>query len=888
MTMLMDLPLIVRFPGPEQANRQEVGGKGTSLIRMIAADLPVPPGAVLTTTFFAPWFEEVKASATWIALCEAASEERGHLCTELKMHAQALPLTATQHDALAMVRRDLGGLHDEARFAVRSSSPEEDLTVASFAGGYETRLGVHPDDLEVAVRACFASSLDVRVFTYKEAHGFDVDEPRIAVVVQQQIDSEVAGVGFSLNPTTNDYDEAVIAANWGLGTSVVDGQVSPDHFVVDKVEWQVKEAIPGDKHVSVWLSDDRGTIERENEHAAERALTDDQLRELTEMICRIEALYERPVDIEWAYAEGDLYVLQARPITTYVLLPPEMVTEAGTPRQLYVDAALSKGLTTNAPISPLGLDNMKSLFSAIIASLAGPVNLDAAPHEALVFFAGGRMYMNYSNMMWMASPRLLAKSATPTDALMGEILANVDAQRYRAATRPPWASLRLLGLIPRIFWNMRGFFRNVLRALLAPERANRAYQRTIEAIFRELREQLDDGLPLDVIRRTYEARMAHEVFNIMMPVVVVGMMPPRLAVAGRGAEVKALADKLASGATDNVVVEMGVALYRLARLLDQSEFDSLDRLSRRIEQRELSQEFLSAWDKFLSEFGWRGPQETDVASPRYADDPRLALQQMSYMSGGDERFDPAAAHQRLVEERQHAYEALLQQLGPLRRTLLRWMYRRIGLFAGTRDTPKHLLVLFNYVIRKRVLAEGQCLVREDRLDAAEEVFGLTFDDLEAATRDLSLDLRAICYDRTRFHKKLKTHVTTFPAVIDSRGRIQRPPPCEEAPGLLSGMPVSPGVVVGPVKILHTSHEKPVERGDVLVAYTTDPGWTPLFVNAAAVVLEVGGILQHGAVVAREYGKPCVVGIDQVVATLRDGELVEVDGTAGTVRMLSRG
>lgn len=129
-------------------------------------------------------------------------------------------------------------------------------------------------------------------------------------------------------------------------------------------------------------------------------------------------------------------------------------------------------------------------------------------------------------------------------------------------------------------------------------------------------------------------------------------------------------------------------------------------------------------------------------------------------------------------------------------------------------------------------------------------------------------------------------MTRFPAVIDSRGRILRPPPREEAPGLLRGMPVSPGVATGPVKVLLSPAERGVEKGDVLVAYTTDPGWTPLFVNAAAIVLEVGGALQHGAVVAREYGKPCVVGIDQVVTRLRDGALVEVDGTMGTVRLLS--
>src|SRR5262249_49792380 len=160
----------------------------------------------------------------------------------------------------------------------------------------------------------------------------------------------------------------------------------------------------------------------------------------------------------------------------------------------------------------------------------------------------------------------------------------------------------------------------------------------------------------------------------------------------------------------------------------------------------------------------------------------------------------------------------------------------VELFAGTRDTPKYHLVLYNYAVRKRVLMEGRQLAAEGRLDSTEQVFDLTFGDLEAAASDPSMDLREVRATRTRFLDKLRTQVKAFPPVIDSRGRILRPRPRPEKPGELSGMAVSPGIVTGPVKLLHNPHEKPVNKGDVLVAYTTDPGWTPLFVNAAAIIL----------------------------------------------------
>ena len=169
--------------------------------------------------------------------------------------------------------------------------------------------------------------------------------------MQQQIDSEVAGVGFSLNPLTNDYDEAVIDANWGLGESVVAGLVSPDHFMVDKVGRQVVDRKLGAKQVSIWRGADGGTIEHTRRRSAEFTLSDAQLGELTDVMCRIEELDGKPVDIEWAYAGGRLHVLQARPITSYVPLPPEMVTKPRERRRLYVDAALSKGMTISTHLA---------------------------------------------------------------------------------------------------------------------------------------------------------------------------------------------------------------------------------------------------------------------------------------------------------------------------------------------------------------------------------------------------------------------------------------------------------------------------------------------------------------------------------------------------------
>ena len=244
-----------------------------------------------------------------------------------------------------------------------------------------------------------------------------------------------------------------------------------------------------------------------------------------------------------------------------------------------------------------------------------------------------------------------------------------------------------------------------------------------------------------------------------LPALFAGLVSPSFLMPRASEEVRALTEKLGRGVTGNLVVEQGIALFRLATMLNRREFDDIAGLAKRIEQREMPAEFSSEWDKFLRRFGCRGPLEMDVASPCYADGPALALRQMSFMAVDEAGFDPELAHQRHVEERRRAYEALLRRV-----------HRLIELFGGTRDTPKYHVVLLSFAIRRRALTEGERLVDEGRLDAAEDVFDLTFRGLEAAARDSALDLRRLRTERTRFAKHLAAHVTEFPQVIDSRGR----------------------------------------------------------------------------------------------------------------------
>ncbi len=831
-----------------------VGGKAAALADASRAGFPVPDGQVLTTTFFEPWFEELRKTEAWRAMETAVPSDWDAHFEAVRSEALALAVTSEQRAALDAV---VAGL-DAASFAVRSSSPEEDLGSASFAGHYETQLGVRPDDLLEAVRTCFVSSLTPRVLAYKQRAGLDPFQPRIAVLVQVQLHSDVAGVAFSVDPLTNDYDEVAIDAAPGLGESVVSGAVTPSHYVVDKVDGTIRERTPGAATERVDVAADGGTTRSTAADSPE--LTDDQLRTLAETVRRLEEHFDTPVDVEWAFVDGTLWVLQSRPITAWVPLPESMTTAPGERRRLYQDLGLSGGLTINAPISPMGQSWMEHFAGALVSTYIGRIPVELGDDDRLWFLEGGRMYQDLSNVLWLSTPRLLAMNLRSTDALVADTLAAVDSKRYRAPKRPSWVSLPMLIAWVGAVWRLRKVMWRGAMALLRPEATRATLDAEVQAHHAHW-DAVPDDVTLDwLLDNEVEPTIRH-VVECTMPGLMIGIAG--LSLLEKLAGDAATASALTRGYRGNVVVEMGLALHALPS--DEAE-PSLDS---------------PAWTAFVSEFGWRGPHEMDLAAPRYADDPAAAFDQARGMRSD---FDPEAALNAAAQARETALDTVLERRSFLTRWLVRWADRWARSFAPTRDTPKHDYLRLFAALRRALERRGDTLVASGRLDDREAIFDLTIADLGRSEDDPDLDLRAIAAGNRPFLDLLDRTVRAFPAIIDSRGRIARPD-VQDEPGQLVGTPISPGVARGQARVLHTPEAGRIQPGDILVAHTTDPGWTPLFVDASAVLIEVGGVLQHGAVVAREYGKPCVCGISALLHRVEDGEWLEVDGSTGVVRRI---
>jgi pyruvate,water dikinase len=875
--------VLIPIPTDEQVAVGDVGGKAASLVRLQQSGAHVPSGVILTTRFFAPWLAAVSASDEWQqAVALVAALDRGHpdlatrtrlaeLCDRAKSVAETLEFTAEQRSALEAVW-ELG----EGPFAVRSSSPEEDLSGASFAGQYETVLNTVQQGMDAAVRRCFASCLDSRVLLYKREREFADLSPSIAVVVQMQVASESSGVVFSLNPLTNDYDEILINASWGLGEALVSGNITPDSMVVDKVTGAIVDRRIGDKG---------------GPHGDRLCLSDDQIQALATEVRRIEQVYDMPMDVEWAFADGELHVLQARPITAFIPMPAEMLSEPGAPRHLYFDTYLTDGITMSGPVSPMGNEVMGYIMGLMIEWMITPIERQRLADYGLMF-GGCRMYIDMSMYLHLVGKgKALAKQAEVMDPTIAAVFLSDELERYRPAKAPKHVGrMRIYAHLVRVLWRCKRAFKVVIRALRKRETFDAEYERLLADFVAYVSQPLEPECSLDEVIRKDMTYMGEVTMNSTYPafmIFYIAIFRLKMLVDKRSDEQVALVDALLGGYEDDLVVSMGHALFDLSQLVPNELLDDLDRLEAALRERSLPPGFLEQWDEFVDAYGHRGPLEMDLVNPRYGDEPRLILQQVASIGRSKGAFNPHDMMADKVRAREDAYQRLRELLPPRKVRKLEKLYADVLSYCGTREYFKHHLTQLYHRYRKRLIARAERFVSEGRLEHTDDIFQVSFTDVDRAHVDSSLDLRPLVETKGALYRQQRAQVRHFPLAIDSRGRVLRAQAqADDVPeGTIAGVAISSGVATGPVKVLNDPFEKNLDPGDILVAVTTDPGWTPLFINAAAVILEIGGELQHGALVAREYGKPCVSGICDVTNQFADGQIVEVDGNTGLVRLV---
>ncbi|WP_346958512.1 PEP/pyruvate-binding domain-containing protein [uncultured Arthrobacter sp.] len=882
-----------------------VGGKAANLGELLRAGLPVPPGVCLTTRAYRQATSTAALDAVHAELAAAAPRDLARLAG-LAAAARRLVLAAeVPAEINAAVQDAYAALGPDVPVAVRSSATAEDLPFASFAGQQDSFLNVvGVDAVLAAVRQCWASLWTDRAVSYRAAHAIGPGSVALAVVVQRMVDAAVAGVLFTANPVTGRRHEAVIDASPGLGEAVVSGAVNPDHFVVDSATRRILERRIGSKKLVIRPLPGGGTERIVQPDAGTAPCVDDaRLLALELLGRRAEVHFGAPQDLEWAIdGGGAAWLTQSRAITTLYPLPERATVRDGT--RVYLCFSLAQGLTR--PLTPMGL----AAFRLIASSVARAAQFQVpAPHDGPAPYvqAGQRLFFDLTPVVRSAVgraivPRVFDVMEARSAAVLRQLFQD---PRFSVTSRSPWRVLRHIGPVA-VRARVPG---TLLRALFRPEAA----LRRAEQFGKRFRAALvvPAGATAEQRLDHVERILGQELFPVVpniLPLPALGFA--LLAAAGRllgaGPGPGALQQVL-RGLPRNVTTEMDLALWQLAAAIradaeSAAVFDgaavtddgsrdgaAVPDLVRRYRAGTLPSGVQSGLTAFLGRYGHRAVAEIDVGMPRWSDDPAYIFGVLAnYLrledpgQAPDRQFSRAA---RDAEAQAKRLAAAAGERGRLRGALVRAALKRTRMFAGLRELPKYHIVEALAAVRVQLQAIGTELAAAARITDPDDVFFLDLVDVRQALAGAPLqDL--VAQRREAYVRELgRRHI---PRVLLSDGTEPEARPggagrtAAGNPGLLTGSPASAGTVTARARVILEPQGALLEPGEVLVAPSTDPGWTPLFLTAGGLVMEMGGPNSHGAVVAREYGIPAVVGVPEATSLIATGQDITVDGGAGTV------
>ncbi len=882
--------LILPFTAIDRGALVVAGGKAANLGELVRAGFPVPDGFCVATTAYEMVAVDAGLEPTLAALAVAQPEDTARLA-ELATQARSHLSNASVPDVLGRaIAEAYGKLGDGVPVAVRSSATAEDLPQASFAGQQDTYLNViGVESVLDAVRSCWASLWTDRAVSYRATNGIDPHGVRLAVVVQRMVDASVAGVLFTANPVTGKRRQAVIDASPGLGEAVVSGMVNPDHFVANTATGEIVERRLGDKRVAIMAGSGSGTERVELTSAEDEAsLSDGQVLALAKLGARVEEHYGTPQDTEWAIDDdGGLWLLQARPITTLFPLPADAPTDDEDLR-VYFSFSVAQGVY--GPLTPMGIQAFR-LITSSVATFAGhpPRN----PYKGAGFFieSAGRMFLDITSVVRSEQGRrLFERFMSNMEARTVPIVRELENDP-RLATVPTdrWPILRTLLLA---FARGRAPLR-VAGALARPEKS-RARAARVVARFRAAGEM--SPAAGTAARLTAAERLLRD-----GPPQILPNVPP---VFAAGLAANALAGKLLGDlATDeglvamralphNPTTEMDLALWTLAReaRADPDSAKALgetppERLAEEYRDGSLPPKLQTGLADFLRLYGHRGVAEIDLGLPRWSEDPTYIMGVLAnYLRLDDPRAAPDAQFARATREAEEMVEELTRRAagkGRLRGQLVRFLLGRARELSGLRESPKFCIVLLMARVRELLWSVGEELAEGGRLERAGDIFFLTVPEAWVAVA--GGDLRTTVHERRAVYERElgRRHVPRL-LLSDGTEPTVATHDATAEDGVLRGTPASGGMVTQKARVILDPAGADLEPGEILVAPSTDPGWTPLFLTAGGLVMEMGGPMSHGAIVAREYGIPAVVGVPDATERIETGQQITVDGTAGEV------
>lgn len=898
-----------------EATRVNSGGKGANLARMVRSGFPVPPGFLITTTAYEAFIAANRVDAR---IAEVGRSLRSPSPEALEAASQNIRDLFVHGLIPEDVVREIVSAYeqlspDASPVAVRSSATSEDHPDASFAGQHATYLNVRgAEALLEAVKRCWASLWTARALAYRvrqirsedssrpviQAAGGDPvhGSPSLAVVVQQMVPADSAGVLFTMNPVNGDRDESLINAAWGLGETVVSGRVTPDTLILHKSTDRVKSVEVGDKVVmSVYSAEGTTEVSVESHQRRQPVLNEQQAAELVRLGRTIEAHFGTPQDIEWAIAGESVFILQSRAVTRLprdrVLLSaaaavpgdddwPAVGERPAQPTDLWTRAVL--GEIWPHPVSPLMWSGVSVFIGNSIRYGLRGLRISGLEETQWAGRFYGRVYYNEGALAQILSHELGLPGSFVNRALGSRCGADPGRE----------GSFRLLRFLQRV----PGFLRVALSQLGTGRELETLFteidQWTADFKIRSLEQRSDRELWAELMAWAERFQQAISLQSKISSIGITAFALLEL-LMGRWCGRKDLARDLMSGLSGVYAAEMGPALWQICQMLRGLGLASLvlddepKAALSRLQEMPAARPVIQLLESFLERFGHRCPNEGEWLNPRWVDAPEQVVEAMAgYLQAGD-RFNPTEGEARQRQRREDALAWTEAHLDPLRRSIFRLCLARAQHGARLRENGKHYYMKLALVVRRIEVLYGERWSSRGWLKKPADIFFLTLPDLKRVVEAgdpvaAGLDLRTLVDER---HKSFQYWSdVAAPEVIGADGRpVATQPDAEPEGPVMLGIAASGGQVRGRARIIHSPREaNRLQTGDILVTRAIDPGWSLVFPLAAGLVLEMGGVLSHAAIIAREYGLPAVVNVKDAIRRIRDGQTITVNGTTGHI------
>ncbi|MGE7273854.1 phosphoenolpyruvate synthase [Brevibacillus panacihumi] len=868
--------LVLGFEEMKKAQLLLVGGKGLHLGELSnLKGIQVPEGFCVTTAGYQKAVEQNEALYELLdQLSMLKMADREQLVEISRQLRQTIMEAEIPCDVVNEVSDFLSRLGEEHAYAVRSSATAEDLPHASFAGQHDSYLQVIGKEAILQhISKCWASLFTDRAVTYRMQNGMDHRQVSMAVMIQRMVFPQASGILFTADPVSSNRKLLSIDASYGLGEALVSGLVSADCYqvrdgeIIDKRRATKKLAIYGQK--------EGGTMTRQIDPDQQKAqtLTDPQILQLARIGREIEAHFGCPQDIEWCLADDTFSIMQSRPITTLYPIPEANDDE----NHVYVSVGHQQMMTD--AMKPLGL-------SFYLLTTPAPMRI-----------AGGRLFVDVTPML--ASPvsrETLLHSLGKSDPLIKDALMTIVERGDFIKPLPndkkaPSPSKRNTAMSSPGSHTQIESDPAIVSDLIA--RGHTSIEELKQTIQTKSGPELFDFIREDIQQLKKILFDPHSLSVIMAAMDASSWINENM---NKWLGEKNVADTLSQSVPNNITSQMGLALLDVAdvirpypEVIEYLRHVKDDRFLDELVTFDGGQEIQDAIYAYLSKYGMRCAGEIDITKTRWIEKPSTLV---PMILSNIKNLEPNASHRKFEQGRQEALkkeQELIERLkqlpdGEQKAKETKRMIDLIRNFSGYREYPKYVMVNRYFLYKQALLKEAEQLVKANVIHEKEDIYYLTFEELSEVVRTKQLDYQIISKRKNEYQYNEKLNpprvITSDGEIIAGKYRRGNLPD-----GAIVGLPVSSGVIEGRARVILHMEDADLEEGDILVTSFTDPSWTPLFVAIKGLVTEVGGLMTHGAVIAREYGLPAIVGVENATRRIQNGQRIRVHGTEGYIEIL---